>query len=120
MTVSDLQRSIDFYSRLLGLTVRWRGTTPDGKPAAHVGDERLGGSYLALFQTRTGSPARPTDDYDAVGLNHFGFIVPDLDEARRCLVSMAITPHLEADYEPGRRLYFHDLDGIEVELVQYD
>lgn len=26
----------------------------------------------------------------------------------------------EQDYEPGRRLYFVDPDGIEVELVQYE
>jgi hypothetical protein len=24
------------------------------------------------------------------------------------------------DYEPGRRIYFHDADGIEYEVVQYD
>ncbi|MGJ8556368.1 MAG: VOC family protein, partial [Sulfitobacter geojensis] len=25
-----------------------------------------------------------------------------------------------ADYEPGRRFYFHDTDGVEFEVVQYD
>ncbi len=27
--------------------------------------------------------------------------------------------HSHADYEPGRRFYFHDEDGIEFEVVSY-
>ncbi|HBR42432.1 MAG TPA: glyoxalase, partial [Sulfitobacter pontiacus] len=30
------------------------------------------------------------------------------------------TPVNHADYEPGRRFYFRDHDGVEYELVQYD
>ena len=40
MSVLDLERTIDFYHRILDLDVRWRGTTTDGTPAAHVGDDR--------------------------------------------------------------------------------
>ncbi len=117
LTVSDLQRSIDLYSDLLGLHVRWQGTTSDGQPAAHVGDDRC---YLALFQSSPELAARPKVDYNAVGLNHFGFVVDDLDAARSRLTNHGLTPHHEQDYEPGRRLYFYDPDGIEVELVQYE
>ena len=116
LTVADLQRSVDFYTRVFGFAVRWQGETSDGKPAAHVGDDR---SYLALFQAAPGS-SRPSLDYEAVGLNHFGFVVDDLDAARGRLAELGITPHMEADYDPGRRLYFLDPDGIEVELVQYE
>ena len=117
LTVSDLQRSIDLYSDLLGLHVRWQGTTSDGNPAAHVGDDRC---YMALFQSSPDATERPPVDYSAVGLNHFGFVVDDLDAARARLKNHGLSPHLEGDYEPGRRLYFHDPDGIEVELVQYE
>jgi catechol 2,3-dioxygenase-like lactoylglutathione lyase family enzyme len=117
LTVSDLDRSIDFYCRLLGLRVRWRRAPgEDGTPAAHVGDDR---HYIALFQAGPGT-TRPSVDYDAVGLNHFGFVVDDLDAACDRLETLGITPHSEADYEPGRRLYFMDPDGIEVELVEYE
>ena len=116
LTVSNLDRSIDFYHRLLGLEVRWRrDACSTDQPAAHIGDDR---HYLALFEARPGSTTL-TLDYEAVGLNHFGFVVDDLDAARELLVEMGIEPHLEADYDPGRRLYFFDHDGIEVELVQY-
>jgi catechol 2,3-dioxygenase-like lactoylglutathione lyase family enzyme len=115
LTVADLDRSIDFYCRLLGLRVRWRRDAGDAPAAAHVGDDR---HYLAFFQARGDSPPARLD-YESVGLNHFGFVVDDLDAARDRLERLGITAHSEADYDPGRRLYFFDPDGIEVELVEY-
>jgi len=117
LTVSDLNRSIDFYTSLLDLHVRWRRGADDPKgPAAHVGDERC---YLAMFQaTEASDPLE--HDYEHVGLNHFGFVVDDLDLIRQRLEQRGITPHLEGDYDPGRRLYFHDPDGIEMELIEYE
>ena len=116
LTVADLDRSIDFYCNLLDLQVRWQrpASDPSGA-AAHVGDDRC---YLAMFQaTESGEPLE--HDYEHVGLNHFGFVVDNLDLMRDRLEARGITPHLEGDYDPGRRLYFHDPDGIEVELVEY-
>jgi catechol 2,3-dioxygenase-like lactoylglutathione lyase family enzyme len=115
MSVADLEQTITFYEKLLGLQVRWRGTTPSGLPAAHIGDER---HYLALFEI--GERERTEADYGQLGLNHFGFVVDDLDEAKRKLASLDVEPTMEAAYEPGRRLYFLDPNGVEVELVQYN
>ena len=55
LTVSDMERSAGFYCDLLGLRVRWKGTTSDGTPAAHVGDDRF---YLALFQAKAADCGR--------------------------------------------------------------
>lgn len=114
LTVSNVDAAVDFYRRLLGLEVRWRGATTNGRPAAHVGTDRC---YIALFEG-TGGPVEG-GDYERVGVNHFGFVVDDIDATRRQLASLGITPTAEADYEPGQRFYFRDLDGIEVEIVQY-
>lgn len=114
LTVSDLERSIDFYCRLFDYRVRWRGETTDGMPAAHVGDER---HYLALFETQRTELA--AQDYHRVGLNHFGFVVADLQAAKERLEALGVAPTMEADYHPGRRLYFLDPDAVEVELVDY-
>lgn len=116
LTVAEIDRSIAFYCEVFRFRVRWRGTTSDGQPAAHVGDEHC---YLAFFQASDGSGGAETD-YERVGFNHLGFVVDNLDEARHRLQKLGVTPHLEAIYEPGVRLYFLDPDGIEVELVQYD
>lgn len=115
LTVSDLNRSIDFYSRVFGFTVRWQGQSNNGKPAAHVGDDRC---YLALFLARDTTPHQ-RKSYDSIGLNHFGFVVEDIDAIKRRLSEAGITHHSEQTYDPGRHVYFLDPDGIEVELVQY-
>ncbi len=114
LTVSDLDRSTRFYQELLGYRVRWSGTTADGRPAAHVGDDRC---YLALFEARKAGRVAP--DYAEVGMNHLGLVVDDLDTMKQRLSDLGVMPHHEADYEPGNRLYFFDPDGIEVELVEY-
>ena len=116
MTVANLDRSIDFYSRLFGWKVRWRGETSDGKLAAHVGDDR---SYLALFEARDHTPPPPQKSYDLVGLNHFGFVIDDLDAVKLRLSELGIESKSDQTYDPGRHLYFHDPDGVEIELVQY-
>ena len=115
LTVSNLEQSVEFYSKLFDFRVRWEGTIESGQPAAHIGDDRC---YLALFQATEKGHAN--QDYGAVGLNHFGLVVDNLNESRQRLSQLGITPTTEADYEPGRRLYFLDPDGIEVELVEYD
>ncbi len=115
LTVSDLERSIDFYSELFDFRLRWRNRRDTGEqPAAHVGDDR---SYLAFFEAP--KPGQVDVDYDKVGLNHFGLVVPDLAPYRSRLHTLGVEPHLERTYDPGERLYFFDPDGIEVELVAY-
>jgi catechol 2,3-dioxygenase-like lactoylglutathione lyase family enzyme len=117
LTVSDLDRSRSLYCDLLGLRVRWEGKAISSMGpvrAVHIGDDR---GYLALFEAAR--EGRAPKDYDRPGVNHFGFVVDDLEAVRRRLVERGFTPHFEADYEPGRRLYFHDPDGVEVEFVEY-
>lgn len=115
LTVSDVDRSVRFYRDLLGLSLRWRGKNNSGAEAAHVGDDRC---YIALFEATENRQA--PNDYTKVGLNHFGFVVENLDEAKNRLHALGVTEHAEQDYEPGRRIYFMDPDGVEVELVEYD
>ena len=114
LTVTDLDRSIAFYSDLLDLHVRWKGPIDADRLGAHVGDDHC---YLALFQAT--EPGEVDRNYLRPGVNHFGFVVEDLDEARRRVEALGATVHLEGDYDPGRRIYFFDPDGYEVELVAY-
>ena len=119
LTVSALERSIDFYGRALGFEVRWRGeilNTTRMAPAAHIG---LPGAdyYLALFEAEEdrGAP----HSYAPPGINHFGFVVDDLVAARAQIEAAGAKIHYYGDYEPGRRAYFSDPDGIEIEVVEY-
>lgn len=115
ITVADLDRSVAFYSDLLDLHVRWKGEIAPDRMGAHVGDDDL---YLALFEAAD-ERARPAPDYVRPGINHFGFVVDDLDAARERLARLGGTVHFEPHYAPGRRFYTSDPDGNEIELVEY-
>ena len=113
LTVSDIERSSALFQQLFGWHERWRGAAMNGGETIHVGDER---SYLALYTDR-----QPHDRF-AKGrpLNHIGVVVDDLDAAERVVLDAGLETFNHADYEPGRRFYFFDWDGIEFEVVSYE
>lgn len=114
LTVSDLDRSVAFYSDLLDLSIRWKGDLDGGRRAAHIGDDD---AYLALFESVGEGTVR--ENYTTPGYNHMGFVVDDLDDAAERLRRLGVEFGEIQEYEPGRRLYLYDPDGHEVELVQY-
>jgi len=117
ITVENIDASFQFYSAVFGFEKRWEGeATGEVGPirALHVGNEH---TYLALFEAER--KGRSPADYGIAGVNHIGFEVEDLEIYRKRLEGLGIEVHLEADYEPGRRIYFYDSDGIEIELVEY-
>lgn len=114
ITVSDPERSSALLQRLCGWHERWRGPSQLGGWTIHVGNER---DYLALY-TRDDRPVGPFAK--GAPLNHVGLVVDDLAEAERLIVETGLVPFNHADYEPGRRFYFFDWDGIEFEIVSYD
>ena len=83
----------------------------------HVGTWR---SYLALYDG--GKPAQPDENTAGqaqAGLNHIALVVDDLEAVEKRLIAEGLEPHTYGDYEPGRRFYFHDDDGVEYEVVSY-
>ena len=113
LTVSDIERSSKLFQSLLGWRERWRGPARDGGETIHVGDER---SYLALYTDRQPLPRFAKGQ----PLNHVGVVVDDLDAAERLVLDAGLETFNHADYEPGRRFYFFDWDGIEFEVVSYE
>jgi len=100
---------------LFGWSVRWEGASIHGGYSAHVGSDE---SYVALYAKDGGTPAARS--YDHIGaLNHVGVLVEDLDATEARVAAAGFVPHAHADYEPGRRFYFDDADGIEWEVISY-
>ena len=115
ITVTDPERSAAMMEAIFGWRVRWRGPARDGGRAVHVGSDE---HYLALYAGREPTPgAFPFSK--GIPLNHVGVEVDDLDATEEKVVSAGLVPFSHDDYEPGRRFYFFDPDGIEYEVVSY-
>jgi catechol 2,3-dioxygenase-like lactoylglutathione lyase family enzyme len=73
---------------------------------------------MALY---TGRGVTYSSDDFAKGrpLNHVGIEVDDLDATEARVIAAGLVPFSHGDYEPGRRFYFFDPDGIEYEVVSY-
>ena len=52
-------------------------------------------------------------------LNHIGIVVDDLDAIEQKVIARGDAPNSHQDYEPGRRFYFEDENGIEIEVISY-
>src|ERR1700722_9187083 len=113
ITVTDPERAAQLMAALFGWHVRWRGAARNGGHTIHVGSDD---HYVALY-----SGGQTTADTFAKGkpLNHIGVEVDDLDAAEARVIAAGLRPFSHADYEPGRRFYFLDPDGIEYEVVSY-
>ncbi|MEM7016660.1 MAG: VOC family protein [Pseudomonadota bacterium] len=117
LTVSDLDRACAFYTQLFDLELQWEGTVSSCSKNGRTKHLAKEGCYLALFETPQQDKA-PVD-YVRAGFNHFGIVVDDLDEIETRLRKLGTNPLPGAEYEPGRRLYAFDPDGIEIEFVEY-
>jgi catechol 2,3-dioxygenase-like lactoylglutathione lyase family enzyme len=115
VTVTDPERTSRLMEALFGWHVRWRGTARNGGHTIHVGSNE---HYVALY---TGHDVSYTPDDFAKGqpLNHIGVEVDDLDAVEARVLAAGLKSFAHDDYEPGRRFYFLDPDGIEYEVVSY-
>lgn len=108
ITVSDPARTAAMLDEIFGWKRRWEGPSKLGGRTIHVGTDDV---YLAVY-TNGSTPPKGR-------LNHVGILVDDLDETERRVVAAGFQPFNHGDYEPGRRFYFLDHDGIEFEIVSY-
>ncbi|EBA11743.1 VOC family protein [Roseobacter sp. CCS2] len=119
ITVSNPKKTADMLVDLFGWHIRWEGAAKNAGHTVHVGSDD---SYVAVYSGPDPAQTMPKQDasyHTRGGLNHLGVVVDDLDAVEAKVKKHGFTPHSHADYEPGRRFYFHDADGIEVEVVSY-
>jgi catechol 2,3-dioxygenase-like lactoylglutathione lyase family enzyme len=115
VTVTDPERTSALMQALFDWHIRWRGPAQNGGYTIHVGTNK---HYVALYAM--GNPIQAAEGFQkGRPLNHIGVEVDDLDATEARVVTAGLKPFSHADYEPGRRFYFLDLDGIEYEVVSY-
>ncbi|MCF6233816.1 MAG: VOC family protein [Rhodobacteraceae bacterium] len=120
ITVCDPKATAAMLCRLFGWHIRWQGKAKDNGFTVHVGDTGSDtGSYLALYAPPGALSPGPSSYSTIGGMNHIGVQVDDLDMVEAQVKAAGFTPTNHGDYEPGRRFYFDDSDGIEYEVVEY-
>jgi len=133
ISVSDLDQSIRFYRDLLGMILEWRIDHKRGEALEQVlGLKNVDVSYamlsgwggkIELFQFHSPrGEAYPVDKPVCdKGITHIGFEVENVDGLYEKLVSRGVrfnSPLLVI--RPGVKVaYFHDPDGVTLEMVQY-
>jgi catechol 2,3-dioxygenase-like lactoylglutathione lyase family enzyme len=115
LSVSGPEHSAEMFVALFGWHVRWQGLSALGGRTIHVGSDD---HYIAVHQ-RSDADGSPCGHAKGRPLNHVGILVDDLDDIERRATAFGLIPLNHEDYEPGRRVYFFDRDGIEYEIVSY-
>lgn len=114
LTVSDLERSIRFYSEVVGFDLKARF----GDNAAFLHDGTLG---LGLCtQWRQTSPGERTFDEARVGLDHLGLRVPTAEDVKRAAEHLDAHGVEHGEVKPASApgslvLTFRDPDNIQLE-----
>jgi catechol 2,3-dioxygenase-like lactoylglutathione lyase family enzyme len=116
LTVRDPERSAALMQRVFGWTVRWQGPAMAGGRTVHVGTDA---QYLALYAGADAAAYTKDRFAKSQPFNHVAIEVDDLAAVEARVIDAGLTPFNHGDYEPGRRFYFFDGDGIEFEVVSY-
>ena len=113
LTVGDPEALSDLLQRIFDWRVRWDGPNRSGGRTIHVG---ANDHYLALC-----GAVGTTPPVHAKGrpLNHVAIEVDDLDAAQARARAAGLDPTDYDVYEPGRRFYFVEPNGVEFEVVSY-
>ena len=126
LTVTDVHRSRQFYTGLLGFEVAVESPSAGDPSAAEVFKILFGGIVMIrgnlLMGLRPMAPSGDRFDPDRVGLDHLSFGVPgrdDLEQAARLFDEHGV-PHGQITTLAGFGidvLPFEDPDGVQLELT---
>ena len=110
LQVSDLERSVQFYERVVGLRVITRGE--DTVRLGPHGDDR------AIVELRRYASARPVPPRGLLGLYHFAILLPDRAALGRFVAHLAdigVRAGM-ADHAVSEAVYLTDPDGLGIEV----
>jgi lactoylglutathione lyase len=113
--VTNLQKSIDFYTKILGLKVSGRGKIEQTKGETVGLQSEKDGFVLELNYYEENSPYY-TQYKVGDGLDHLAFKVDDLDKALEEARKAGHPTVLEMKADGSRWVYIEDPDGIWIEL----
>lgn len=114
---SDYRKSLDFYTRILGFNVlaeHYRASRQSYKT-----DLALGGEYVIELFSFPSPPPRVTRP-EAAGLRHLAFEVDSICETVDELDALGVAhEEVRTDEYTGKQfLFFHDPDGLPIEVYE--
>jgi len=113
--VRNLKKSLDFYTKALGMKVVRRGTMPHGGKWVQM-QGKGSGQTLELNWYPEGSRFY-TEYTSGEELDHLAFRVKDVKKAYQELLSKGATPAVTPEQSKGTEVYVKDPDGIWIELL---
>ena len=113
IVVSDMERSIEFYNGVLGLTIIRDGRKDPPNKKTFLGAKSRTLVALTEDKNRKGGGAGAVE-----GVAHVAFKVDDVEKARETLKSKAVTFIEEKVEKDGKIKAYHflDPDGLELEI----
>lgn len=115
--VENLEKSIDFYTQLLGMKVIGRGKIEQTQGETVALQTEEGGFVLELNYYEKGSPYA-TEYRVGEGLDHLAFKVDDLDKALEEAKKAGHRTVLEMKADASKWAYIEDPNGIWIEFFQ--
>lgn len=114
---SDYRRSLDFYTRVLGLTVITENYRKERN--SYKTDLALDGEYIIELFSFPNPPARLSHP-EAAGLRHLAFEVDDIDRAVDELNAKGVDHEAirTDEYTSKRFVFFQDPDGLPIEFYE--
>jgi lactoylglutathione lyase len=113
--VTDLQKSINFYTKILGMKVSGRGKIEQTKGETVGLQSEKDGFVLELNYYEKDSPYN-TKYNVGEGLDHLAFKVDDLDKALKEAKKAGYRTILEMKADGSQWAYVEDPDGIWIEF----
>lgn len=113
--VTNLERSIDFYTKILGMRVTGRSKIEQTKGETVGLQTEEGGFVLELNYYENDSPYN-TKYVVGEGLDHLAFKVDDLDKSLDEAKGAGHPTVLRMKSDGGRWAYIEDPDGMWIEL----
>ena len=119
ITARNLEKSIDFYTRVLGFTVAREMWLPEEK--LRIVFLGLGGTTLELFGVPETRGEMISHANEVVGYKHIALLVDSVDEEYERLSKAGVKFNLlpETIQETVRIAFFRDPDGMDIELIEY-
>lgn len=116
LNVKDLDKAVEFYTKVLGLKITEREYN---KPGIEYFLD-AGPSLIGLIQGDAKGPEHPFQ-HEGLGANHFSFRIKtkDFDSTLEKLKAAGVQVDYSKKREKSWSIYFRDLDGNKLEMTAW-